>query len=484
MFIFTGKPSKCPSHPDYAPSVFAFRKKDDVQALDRYNRSQQRRKRQREVDAASSLLQLSKLVRVQSEDNAEVDSTASVDTGVSSADAEVDTSLSADPSPSVTQHVEENEQLKHENIELKELLKTLQQENERMKVVHIQLHADNSSLKTQNSELITTASQLKTQNTELKKSSEQLEWNAHNLESEIKAVKFGAEMIKENNKATCFYTGLPTFALFLTLFNLLKAHVSATQGLTRIDEFFSVLVKLRLNLVNVDLAYRMGCSEATMSRVFHKWLDIMYCTLKHLIVWPDTDTLQQNLPECFRRHYRRVKCIIDCFEVFIERPVSLTARAITYSNYKKHNTAKVLIGIAPTGSITFISQAWGGRVSDKVITQQSGFLKRINPGDVVLADRGFNIHDELAIRGAKLEIPAFTRGKQQLSREEVEKTRQLARVRIHVERVIGQMRKKYKILQGTLPISLIKRPTDTDVATIDKIVTVSAALTNLCDPVL
>jgi len=107
MFIFTGKPSKCPSHPDYAPSVFAFRKKDYVQALDRYNRSQQRRKRQREVDAASSLLQLSKLVRVQSEDNAEVDSTASVDTGVSSADAEVDTSLSADTSPSVTQHVEE-----------------------------------------------------------------------------------------------------------------------------------------------------------------------------------------------------------------------------------------------------------------------------------------------------------------------------------------------------------------------------------------
>ena len=93
---------------------------------------------------------------------------------------------------------------------------------------------------------MTTASQLKAQNTELKKSSEQLEWNARNLESEIQAIKFGAEMIKENNKATRFYTGLPTFALFLTLFNLMKVHVSATQGLTRIDEFFSVLVKLRL----------------------------------------------------------------------------------------------------------------------------------------------------------------------------------------------------------------------------------------------
>jgi len=46
------------------------------------------------------------------------------------------------------------------------------------------------------------------------------------------------------------------------------------------------------------------------------------------------------------------------------------------------------------------------------------------------------------------------------------------------------MRQKYKILQGTLPISLLKRPTDTDVATIDKIVTVSDAITNLCVSVL
>ena len=80
------------------------------------------------------------------------------------------------------------------------------------------------------------------------------------------------------------------------------------------------------------------------------------------------------------------------------------------------------------------------------------------------------------INGARLEIPAFTKGKKQLSREEVEKMRH---VRIHVERVIGQLRNKYTILQKTLPITLIKRPSDTVVTTIDKIVTVAAVLTNL-----
>ena len=103
-----------------------------------------------------------------------------------------------------------------------------------------------------------------------------------------------------------------------------------------------------------------------------------------------------------------------------------------------------------------------------------------------MADRGFNISDELAVRGAQLLIPPFTRNKPQLPAVEVEKARQLSRVRIHVERVIGQLRKKYKILQNRLPISLIKCPSDKSRinCTIDKILIVTAALTNLSDSVV
>ena len=145
---------------------------------------------------------------------------------------------------------------------------------------------------------------------------------------------------------------------------------------------------------------------------------------------------------------------------------------------------KVLIAVAPTGAITFISKAWTGRVSDKVITQKCGFLDHIEYGDVVLADRGFNIQDDLAVIGARLEIPSFTKGKTQLSKAEVEKSRRLSRVRIHVERVIGQLRIKYKILQQTIPMTLIKRPSDQEVATIAKILLVTAALTNLSQSVV
>ena len=89
------------------------------------------------------------------------------------------------------------------------------------------------------------------------------------------------------------------------------------------------------------------------------------------------------------------------------------------------------------------------------------------------------MQDDIAIKGGKLEIPAFTQGKQQLSREEVERSHQLARVRIHVEQIIGQMHKKYSILNGTLPITLLKKSTDTNVNTVDKVLVVCAALTNL-----
>lgn len=86
----------------------------------------------------------------------------------------------------------------------------------------------------------------------------------------------------------------------------------------------------------------------------------------------------------------------------------------------------------------------------------SGFLRLLDPSDVVLADRGFDIGDDIAINGAKLEIPSFTRGKKQLSMEEVEYTKRIAKVRIHVERVIGLLKNKYTILQATLPVCILK----------------------------
>lgn len=69
------------------------------------------------------------------------------------------------------------------------------------------------------------------------------------------------------------------------------------------------------------------------------------------------------------------------------------------------------------------------------------------PGDVVLADRGFNVAESVGLMCAEVKIPAFTRGKKQLSARDVESTRKIAHCRVHVERLIGLVRNKYTILR-------------------------------------
>ena len=181
-----------------------------------------------------------------------------------------------------------------------------------------------------------------------------------------------------------------------------------------------VLMRLRLNLLIEDLAYRFGIAKSTVTNVFNTWIDVMATRLKFLVKWPTWEMAQANMPQIFKETYPSARCIIDCSEVFIERPLAFQPRAQTYSQYKKHNTIKFLIAVSPAGTISFGSRFWGGRVSDKHLTQQSGFLQLLEPGDTVLADRGFDISDDIGVHGGKLAIPAFTRGKPQLTQKEVE----------------------------------------------------------------
>ena len=70
-----------------------------------------------------------------------------------------------------------------------------------------------------------------------------------------------------------------------------------------------------------------------------------------------------------------------------------------------------------------------------------------------MADRGFDIQDELAIRGVRLNILPFLKGKSQLSESELVETRRIASVRIHVERAMERI-KNFHILDQIIPSSM------------------------------
>ena len=280
---------------------------------------------------------------------------------------------------------------------------------------------------------------------------------------------------------------MPEFTVLYGVFVFLQSHVhvSARSTLSKWQQFILVLMKLRLDLPVQDLAYRFGISTSTVSRIFLLWIDNIYTLLESTLVWPQREDLVESMPMEFRKHFgTKVISIIDCFEVFIDKPSNVLAKVQTYSSYKSHNTAKFLISITPQGTITYISKAWGGRVSDKHITQHCGYLDKLLPGDVILADRGFNISELVGSRGAEVKIPAFTKGKSQLFAYEVEQTRKIARVRIHVERVIGALRQKYSILHGPLPLDYLITKEDEGFATIDKITIVCCALFNMSDSIV
>lgn len=111
-------------------------------------------------------------------------------------------------------------------------------------------------------------------------------------------------------------------------------------------------------------------------------------------------------------------------------------------------------------------------------------MSNLNPGDIVLADRGFDIADVIGYVQAEVKIPVFTRGRSQLSAHEIESTRKIAHIRIHIERVIGSICAKYGIFNGVIPLEMLSTRENEKECTLDKIVTVCCALINLCESVV
>ncbi|XP_063414301.1 uncharacterized protein LOC134696428 [Mytilus trossulus] len=289
--------------------------------------------------------------------------------------------------------------------------------------------------------------------------------------------------VTKDDKHVKFYTGVQNFAILMGIFQLLMTKCSKLKywsgkgsvndknyqtgnrlkpgpqrKLTDFQEFILTLVRLRLGLIDYHLADIFGISKTRVSQIFTTWITFMSGLFGKLIKWPSKQQVRKHMPHSFKMLYPKTRSIIDCTEFFFQHPRSPTAQASTYSTYKSKNTGKCLLGISPSGTFTFVSDVYGGNVSDRFITEKSGFMDYIEEGDDIMADRGFTIRDLLTEKKATLNMPPFTRKcvwvkKKRLNVNEIKQTRSIAKLRIHVERAIQRL-KLFKLIGNTIAWSL------------------------------
>ena len=132
-----------------------------------------------------------------------------------------------------------------------------------------------------------------------------------------------------------------------------------------------------------------------------------------------------------------------------------------------------MVGISPHPAVIYISRAWGGRASDKYITQSStDLLDSLNKGDVVMTDRGFDVFSTFTPLGVNV---LKGRDRSQLKKEEGKSSEIIAEARIHVERAIRRI-KTFHILDNEVRLSMAHLA--------DQIFTVCAYLINFQSPII
>ena len=151
---------------------------------------------------------------------------------------------------------------------------------------------------------------------------------------------------------------------------------------------------------------------------------------------------------------------------------ALALQSQLYSDYKSSTTLKCL-----DHWLLFVSELFTGYISDKQLTEQSGFydllrtlksIGYIQDNDATMADKGFTIQTEIENLGVSLNLPPFASAGKQMSLAASNMTSKIAKHRVHIERLIKKV-DTYCIVSDKIPTSLFN--------TINQIWTVCCFLT-------
>jgi hypothetical protein len=318
-----------------------------------------------------------------------------------------------------------------------------------------------------------------------------------NVNKSLRKERFCIERYSGSPEVLKFYTGFSNYQTLTNVFNTIAPTASTmitwsqylrktlrnvvsefrdtsnATALSLIGQFFLVLTRLRTGMLELELADRFNISQTTVSRTLITWLNYLYFYLGSIPIWPSRSGIDKHMPEIFKPDFVRTRVIIDCTELYVQKPASLCLNSELYSNYKSNNTFKGLVGSTPAGALSFVSALYSGSISDKETTKQCGIIELLEPGDGVMADKGFVINELLQPSMCSLIIPPFLSSNGQFTRDEVVATKSIANRRVHIERAIRRV-KEFHIFDRTIPLNLA--------GCANQIWTVCCLLTNFSGP--
>ncbi|XP_052775013.1 uncharacterized protein LOC128213399 isoform X2 [Mya arenaria] len=293
-----------------------------------------------------------------------------------------------------------------------------------------------------------------------------------------------------------FYTGFPSKEVFDTVLELVNPGkcgenivmysqedngnetpmIENPQKLSAANQFLLFLCRVRVGLLECDIARRFNISIDTVNMLITTWANFLHLRLGSMNIWPSREQVDKTMPIPFKGKYPTTRVIIECIGIKTEMASSLLSKSQTYSNYKSSNTLKGLIGTAPCGRITFVSQLYWGNIPNREIAQRSGFLGlEFKAGDSVMADKGFDIQDLLDEKDIRLNIPPVLGQYIQKTDIEVKRTQIFGAERIHVERATNKI-KNFHIFDQVVPSPLF--------SSINQIWCVCALMTLFQDPII
>src|SRR5215204_1746590 len=150
------------------------------------------------------------------------------------------------------------------------------------------------------------------------------------------------------------------------------------------------VIWLRTYPTNEVLAYLIGVSDSTVSRVLARMLPLLEAAGKDTMRLPDPGRKRRKQLDDLLRDTPALAVVIDTFEQRVQRCKDRDAADAHYSGKKKRHTLKSQVAVdEETGQVVDVADSVPGPTADLKVLRRSKLLKRLPKGVGGLGDLAY-----------------------------------------------------------------------------------------------